>query len=311
MSWFKRKDKGLTPIARRDVPDGLWIKCEGCGEIIYRKELRRNVSVCVKCGYHFRLATEEYIELLADEGSFDEMDSDLGPTDPLGFKEPSDYQQKLRDTQERTGLTEAAISGRCTVEQHPLVMCLLDFRFMGGSMASVVGEKVARAARRAREERIPLLVVSGSGGARMQEGILSLMQMAKTSAALAELGEAGLPYISLLTNPTTGGVTASFASLGDVNIAEPGALIGFAGPRVIAQTINQELPPGFQRAEFLLEHGQLDLVVPRAELRATLARLLGLFVPSGRRPASPIPLPRRGPDAWGAPDGAPWRTDGP
>jgi len=294
MSWFKRKDKGLEPVTRRDVPDGLWIKCEGCGEILYRKELRRNLSVCAKCGYHFRMTSAEYIGLLADEGSWRETDRELAPADPLSFSEPSSYREKLREAQKKTGLREAAVTGLCEVGGAPVSMGLLDFRFMGGSMASVVGEKIARAARRAIEERRSLLVVSGSGGARMQEGVLSLMQMAKTSAAIACLGEEGLPFVSVLTNPTTGGVTASFASLGDVNIAEPGALIGFAGPRVIAQTINQELPAGFQRAEFLLEHGMIDLVVPRPELRTTLVRLLRfLSADAPPRGTAPIPL-RRG-----------------
>jgi len=277
VSWFKKAKKKLQRVKRREVPDGLWRKCDLCGEILYVRELQRRLEVCSKCGYHFALPTEGYIELLCDPGSFQETHRGLRSGDPLSFRDLKKYQDRLKESMKKTGREEAVVTGLGTLEGRPLVLAVLDFAFMGGSMGSVVGEKIARAIGDAIKLRRPLVIVSRSGGARMQESILSLMQMAKTSAMLAELAEKRLPYISILTNPTTGGVTASFASLGDVIIAEPKALIGFAGPRVIKQTIRQELPEGFQRSEFLLEHGFVDMICPRDKLRSTLGDLLEFF----------------------------------
>lgn len=256
------------------MPPGLWAKCPRCNNLIYRKELERNLKVCPKCGYHHRLSAEERLEVTLDDGSFEEYDPGLTSADPLAFE---GYPQKLAEAQAKTGRPEAVISGEGTVEGWRAVIAALDFYFMGGSMGSTVGEKVARAAERARERKLPLLIFSASGGARMQEGALSLMQLAKTSAAIERFHEAGLPYLSVMCDPTTGGVTASFAFLGDVILAEPGALIGFAGRRVIEQTIRRKLPDDFQTAEFCLQKGLIDLVVPRAEMRSTLTRLLGFF----------------------------------
>jgi acetyl-CoA carboxylase carboxyl transferase subunit beta len=277
MSWFRRIERGLKGDDKRDMPDGLWRKCDACGEIMYERVIERNVWSCMKCGHHFIISGRQYASILADKGTFEEIDAGLRSTDPLGFKDSKKYTDRMRAATKKTGLNEAVVSGTCTIGEHPAVVAALDFKFMGGSMGSVVGEKVARATRRAVEDRTALVVVSSSGGARMQEGILSLMQMAKTSAWLTRLSGEGLPYISILTHPTTGGVTASFSMLGDVIIAEPGALIGFAGPRVIQQTINQDLPEGFQRAEFLLEHGQVDMVVPRPRMKQTVVELLDFF----------------------------------
>ncbi len=277
MSWFKRIEKGLKRDGKRDLPDGLWRKCDSCGEIMYERVIERNVWTCMKCGHHFLISGRQYVTILADEGTFEEADAGMRSADPLGFKDSKKYADRIRSSAKKTGLNEAVVSGTCRIGGHPASVAALDFRFMGGSMGSVVGEKVARAVRRATEARTALVIVSSSGGARMQEGILSLMQMAKTSAWLARHSEEGLPYISILTHPTTGGVTASFSMLGDVIIAEPRALIGFAGPRVIQQTINQELPEGFQRAEFLLEHGQVDMVVPRPRMKKTVVGLLDFF----------------------------------
>jgi acetyl-CoA carboxylase carboxyl transferase subunit beta len=275
MAWF-RKAKKPKPVrdGRSPVPEGLWVKCEGCREIIYAKELQRNLRICPKCGYHFRIGATERIELLLDATGQKEHFAGIRPTDPLGFKDTKPYKSRLKDYQERLGVKDAVVVVTGTLEDTPVVLAVMEYGFMGGSMGSVVGEKITRAAELAVERRAPLIVVSASGGARMQEGVLSLMQMGKISSALARLRRAGLPYLSILTDPTTGGVTASFAMLGDLNIAEPGALIGFAGPRVIQQTIGQELPEGFQRSEFLLQHGFLDLVVDRTELKATVARAL-------------------------------------
>jgi acetyl-CoA carboxylase carboxyl transferase subunit beta len=256
------------------VPEGLWVKCEGCREIIYSKELERNLKICPKCGYHFRFDVEERIALLLDESEPPELAADLRPNDPLKFKDSKPYAQRLKSYQSKLHRNDAVVVVEGHLDEIPVVMAVMDYRFMGGSMGSVVGEKITRAAEEALESQRPLIIVSASGGARMQEGVLSLMQMAKISSALHRLREAGLPYISVLTDPTTGGVTASFAMLGDLNMAEPGALIGFAGPRVIEQTIRQSLPEGFQRSEFLLEHGFLDLVVQRSELKETLSRTL-------------------------------------
>ena len=277
MAWFKKdkKPKAVRESRERStVPEGLWLRCDGCREIVYSKELERNLRICPKCGFHFRIDAPARIALLLDEAQPKTLFDEVVPADPLGFADTKRYADRLKAYQKALGVADAAIVVAGAIEEIPVVLAVMDYRFMGGSMGSVVGEKITRAAEAARDKRRPLVIVSASGGARMQEGILSLMQMAKISAALMRLREAGVPYISVLTDPTTGGVTASFAMLGDLNIAEPGALIGFAGPRVIEQTIRQSLPEGFQRSEFLLEHGFLDLVVPRPELKATLARCL-------------------------------------
>ncbi len=276
MDWFKRK-KGIATSEKKAIPDGLWVKCNNCGEIIYRPELQKRMFVCAKCDYHFRVSCKEYIEYYFDPKSFKEFNRAIKPADPLKFKDSRRYTDKLKAAQKATGLNDAVVTGEASVEKMPVVAAVMDFNFIGGSMGSVVGEKIARAIDRAREKRIPLIIVSASGGARMMESALSLMQMAKTSAKLAQLSDQSIPYISVMTDPTTGGTTASFAMLGDINIAEPGALIGFAGQRVIKQTIGQDLPEGFQRAEFVLEHGFLDLIVPRPEMRSTLARILRLL----------------------------------
>jgi acetyl-CoA carboxylase carboxyl transferase subunit beta len=277
MAWFwKRKEDRERP-RRVVIAEGLWFKCDACKEIVYRAEVERAGRICPKCKYPFRVGARERLGLLLDEGSFEERDRELRSADPLGFRDTKRYRDRLRSAREKTGLEEAVITGVGRVGGFPLVVCVFEFEFMGGSMASVVGEKVTRAIELAAQKRVPLLIVTASGGARMQEGILSLMQMAKTAVALQRLGEERVPYISLLTDPTTGGVTASFAMLGDLVLAEPRALIGFAGPRVIAETIRQPLPEGFQRSEFLLEHGQVDRVVERRELRETLRRILAFF----------------------------------
>jgi acetyl-CoA carboxylase carboxyl transferase subunit beta len=291
MSWFRRIERGLKGAAdKRDVPDGLWRKCDSCGEIIYERVIQRNVWTCMKCGYHFIISGREYASILADRDTFREMDEGLQSGDPLGFRDSKKYGERIRSSMKKTGLNEAVVTGTCRIGDHSVVLAALDFKFMGGSMGSVVGEKIARATRRAVEEGLSLVVVSSSGGARMQEGILSLMQMAKTGAWLTRLSKEKRLFISILTHPTTGGVTASFAMLGDIIIAEPGALIGFAGPRVIQQTINQALPEGFQRAEFLLQHGQVDMVVPRPKMKKTVVGLLDFFG-DVERPAVEKPKP--------------------
>ncbi len=277
MAWFKKdkKPKAVRESRERStVPEGLWLRCDGCREIVYSKELERNLRICPKCGYHFRIDAPARIALLLDEAQRKNLFDEVVPADPLGFADTKRYADRLKAYQKALGVADAVVVVSGTIEKIPVLLAVMDYRFMGGSMGSVVGEKLTRAAAPARDRKRPLVIVSASGGARMQEGILSLMQMAKISAALARLRDAAVPYISVLTDPTTGGVTASFAMLGDLNIAEPGALIGFAGPRVIEQTIRQSLPEGFQRSEFLLEHGFLDLVVPRPELKSTLARCL-------------------------------------
>ncbi len=277
MAWFRRakRPREVVPEGQRSiVPEGLWVKCQGCSEIIYSKELERNLRICPKCGYHFRIDVHARIDLLLDSQRRTELYDGVRPSDPLKFKDSKAYKARLKEYQKRVGAPDAVVVVEGTIEEAPVVLAVMDYRFMGGSMGSVVGEKIARAVERALEAERSLVIVSASGGARMQEGVLSLMQMAKISAALARLSAARLPYISILTDPTTGGVTASFAMLGDLNIAEPGALIGFAGPRVIQQTIHEELPEGFQRSEFLLEHGFLDLVVERTRLKSTVARCL-------------------------------------
>jgi acetyl-CoA carboxylase carboxyl transferase subunit beta len=278
VAWFRRKDEDEGGGRRKVViAEGLWIKCDSCKEIVYRAEVERAGRVCPKCRYAFRIGARERIASLVDPGSFEEREAGLVSGDPLGFRDTKRYRDRVRAAREKTGLAEALVCGLAQLGGHPLVIAAFDFGFLGGSMGSVVGEKLTRAIELAIAKHVPVLIVIASGGARMQEGILSLMQMAKTAAALERLGAAGLPYLSVLTDPTTGGVTASIAMLGDVILAEPRALIGFAGPRVIAETIRQPLPDGFQRSEFLLTHGQIDLIVERHELRATLRRLLAFF----------------------------------
>ena len=277
MAWF-RKTKQPKPVRmdrpRSTVPEGLWVKCEGCKEIVYSRDLDRNLRVCPKCGYHFRIDARTRISLLLDDPQPKELFAAISPVDPLSFRDSKRYRDRLKSYQQAVGERDAVVVVQGSLEEIPVIVASMEYRFIGGSMGSVVGEKITRAAERALERKWPLIVVSASGGARMQEGVLSLMQMAKISAALARLRTARLPYLSILTDPTTGGVTASFAMLGDLNVAEPGALIGFAGPRVIEQTIRQKLPEGFQRSEFLLDHGFLDLVVERSEMKETLARCL-------------------------------------
>jgi acetyl-CoA carboxylase carboxyl transferase subunit beta len=274
MAWFRREHEALPPNEGESrVPEGLYVKCGACKESIYRKEVLKNLSVCPKCSFHFRISARERLELLCDF-PWAEFDDDLASSDPLKFTDTKAYADRLADGYRKVGVRDALVSAVGSLEGIGTVMAVMEYGFIGGSMGVVVGEKVTRAVERAVQERMPLLIVSCSGGARMMEGTLSLMQMAKISAALARLDQAGLPFVSLLTDPTTGGVTASFAMLGDLNIAEPGALIGFAGPRVIEQTIRQKLPEGFQRSEFLLQHGMLDMVVDRRELKATIGRSL-------------------------------------
>ena len=279
MTWFKKEKQPKQAVQDKKlrVPGGLWVKCDNCKEIIYKKEVLRNANVCPKCGYHFRISARERLVSLFDNGIYEEVDRNISPTDPLGFKDTKAYKDRLKSYQEQTGLKDAVINAVGLLGGIQCVVSAMEYSFMGGSMGSAVGEKVARAAERSLEGRHPLIIISASGGARMQEGALSLMQMAKISAVLARLHEAAIPYISILTDPTTGGVTASYAMLGDLNIAEPRALIGFAGPRVIEQTIRQKLPEGFQRSEFLLEHGMLDMVVERSQMKPTLVKALRLL----------------------------------
>jgi acetyl-CoA carboxylase carboxyl transferase subunit beta len=276
MAWFRRSEAASRPASR--VPEGLWVKCEGCREILYRKELERDQFVCPRCGFHHRVSARTRLSHLFDGGEWKELLGNVHSTDPLEFADSKPYADRLKALRDKGARCDALLVGLGRVGGHRAVIAAMEYAFMGGSMGSAVGEKLTRAIERCVKSRLPLVVVSCSGGARMQEGILSLMQMAKISSALARLHEARLPYISVLTDPTTGGVTASYAMLGDINIGEPGALIGFAGPRVIEQTIRQKLPEGFQRSEFLLEHGMLDMVVPRQELKETLARCLGLLL---------------------------------
>ena len=278
MAWFKKgKTEDAEPPKRSKAAEGMWLKCNHCREIVYRKEVDRNNKVCPKCDYHFPISVIERINLLVDLGTFKEWDADLGPQDPLQFQDTRSYKDRIKAQQEKTGRKDAMVIGQCSVNGRKVALCVFDFGFMGGSMGSVVGEKICRAVDRALEGRMPLILVTASGGARMQEGILSLMQMAKTSAAVAKLGEAKLPFVAILADPTFGGVTASIAMLGDVIIAEPKALIGFAGPRVIEQTIKQQLPDQFQRAEFLLDHGMIDMIVERKQLKEAVSTLVGHF----------------------------------
>lgn len=278
MTWFKRNKPGILSQRKKEMPDGLWSKCEGCGEIIYKKQLEQNCYVCPKCDFHFRIHDVDYIRLLLDPDSFKETDANMESVDFLNFKEKVRYAERLRETMKRTGLKEAIRTGFAKIGGIPIVFGVMDFDFIGGSMGSVVGEKVARAVDRALENKFPLIIVCTSGGARMMESIISLMQMAKTASRLARFSDHGGLYIPILTNPTTAGVVASYAMLGDINIAEPGALIGFAGPRVIKQTIGQDLPEGFQRSQFQLEHGFVDMIVHRKQMRATLEKILKFFI---------------------------------
>ncbi len=283
--FLRRTPRYFTSPKKDDqhIPEDLWKKCPRCSELTYTKQWLDNAKVCPKCGYHERIAAVEWIELLLDKDSWQEQDADLQPADPLNFVSPkNNYAEKVAALQEQ-GLNESSLSGTGQIEEQPLAVCISEFGFMGGSMGSVMGEKIARAAERAADEGMPLVTINASGGARMQEGILSLMQMAKTSVALARLGDAGQPHISIMIDPCYGGVPASYASSADIILAEPGAMIGFAGRRVIEQTIRQKLPPEFQTAEFLLEHGMIDMVTPRAELRGVLAKFLRLYRRSPRR----------------------------
>lgn len=281
MAWFKKSKAPIAPLEVKKVqmPEGLWTKCKNCNEIIYTKEIERNLNVCPKCDYHFRISARERIDLIIDEGTFVEMDPSMESVDFLDFKDSKKYKERIKAAVKKSR-GDAVICGQGLCEGLPVVVSVFDFGFMGGSMGSVVGEKITRAIEKGLETKAPVIVFSSSGGARMQESILSLMQMAKTSAALAKLKKAGLPFISVLTDPTTGGVTASFAMLGDINMAEPRALIGFAGPRVIEQTIRQTLPDGFQRSEYLLEHGMVDMIVRRPEMKAKLSQILRIFTKS-------------------------------
>ncbi len=281
MAWFRKKidapKVAPAPEDRKSRMEGLWSKCDGCSEIVYRADLEKNWNVCPICGHHDVLPARRRLELLLDPGSFEELDQGLAPQDPLGFSDSKKYRDRIRSTLKATGERDAFVCGLGKIEEQLVSIGLFNFDFMGGSMGSVVGEKVTRVFERAIDRRCPAIVFSSSGGARMQEGIYSLMQMAKTSAAIARFREVKKPYVSVMLHPTTGGVAASFAWLGDVIVAEPKALIGFAGPRVIEQTIRQKLPEGFQRSEFLLEHGMIDAIVPRKDLRQSLAQLLGLL----------------------------------
>jgi len=279
MAWFKRESGELDTSGEKTVrTEGLWVKCESCRQIIWKKDLEENMNVCPKCDKHFRIDARTRLAQLLDDNQYETFDGDIGSTDPLKFVDLKPYWSRLKQAQEETGLKDAIINAHGKLIGRPVVASVMEYSFIGGSMGAVVGEAITRAVERAADTRTPLIIVSASGGARMMEGVISLMQLAKISAALARLDKAKVPYISLLTDPTTGGVTASFAMLGDLNIAEPGALIGFAGPRVIEQTIRQKLPPGFQRSEFLLEHGMLDAVVPRKELKPYIARALDFMV---------------------------------
>jgi acetyl-CoA carboxylase carboxyl transferase subunit beta len=278
MTWFKRESSELESSGEKRVrTEGLWEKCDACRQIIWKKDLDANLNVCPKCQKHFRLDARSRLAILLDNSEWDETETNLKSTDPLSFVDTKRYRDRLAKAQKETGISDAIINAEGTLDGKPVIISAMEYRFIGGSMGAVVGEAITRAIEKAIERRKPLIVISASGGARMMEGVASLMQMAKISAALAKLDDAGLPYISVLTDPTTGGVTASYAMLGDLNVAEPGALIGFAGPRVIEQTIRQKLPEGFQRSEFLLEHGMLDAVVHRKDMKAYLSRALSFM----------------------------------
>lgn len=280
MAWFKRESGDLQPAEEKRVrTEGLWVKCEGCRQIIWKKDLEENFSVCPKCEYHFRIDAPTRLMLLLDEDTIETADDTLASTDPLNFTDTRSYKSRLEKSQQQTGLKDAIINAHGKMNGRPVIVSAMEYGFIGGSMGAVVGEAITRAVERAYQQRKPMIVVSASGGARMMEGVVSLLQMAKISAGLARLDSAKIPYISVLTDPTTGGVTASYAMLGDLNIAEPGALIGFAGPRVIEQTIRQKLPEGFQRSEFLLQHGMLDAVVHRRDLKNYISRALDFMTP--------------------------------
>ena len=296
MAWFKKTRKPIASATAEKpsrVPEGLWIKCPGCAQLIYKNDLEQNLNVCPKCAHHFRITSVERLRALFDDGKYAEHYTDLSSTDPLQFTDTKPYRERLQKTIQTTGLKDACVVATGRMDGLDIVVAAMEYQFIGGSMGVVVGEKITRAIEMAIERRQPALVVSCSGGARMMEGALSLMQMAKVSAALARLDRARLPFISILTDPTTGGVTASFAMLGDLNVAEPKALIGFAGPRVIEQTIREKLPDGFQRSEYLMEHGMVDMVVSRLEMRQTIARLLKMLLklPEEQKPLEPEILP--------------------
>ncbi|MCA9734658.1 MAG: acetyl-CoA carboxylase carboxyltransferase subunit beta [Deferribacteres bacterium] len=276
MAWFKRNAQGIISQKKKDIPD-LWLKCPGCNEIIYKLELERNANVCAQCGHHFRISADGYVKLLLDEGTAEEFHEEITSVDFLKFRAKKKYSDQIKAAIKTTGRKSALLSTRGKMNRRPVVLCVMDFSFIGGSMGSVVGEKISLAIDIAIKEKSPFILISASGGARMMEGAVSLMQMAKTSAKLALLAKAGLPFVSILTDPTTGGVTASYAMLGDVNIAEPGALIGFAGPRVIKQTIGEDLPDGFQRSEFLLKHGFIDAIFSRKNMKEEIGKMLNVF----------------------------------
>jgi acetyl-CoA carboxylase carboxyl transferase subunit beta len=278
MAWFKRSKENISPDSqKKDLPDGLWEKCPNCGEIIHKKQLENNLWTCLKCSYHFRIGSAEYIDILLDKGTFKEMDRKMRSADPLGFEDTKKYTDRIQETIKKLNLNDAVKTGTGKLNGMDVAFGCMDFKFIGGSMGSVVGEKIARLVDRSYKNKIPLIILSASGGARMMEGAFSLMQMAKTSSRLARLADAKVPYISVLTDPTTGGTTASYAMLGDVHIAEPQALIGFAGPRVIKQTIGKDLPAGFQRSEFLLEQGFVDIISSRKDLKNTIFNQLTLM----------------------------------
>ena len=284
MSWFTKERVGIEKSGGKKVtfPEGMWVKCPGCSETLLSKDIEANLQVCPKCGHHYRISARKRLEALLDGGVWQEFDADVTSVDFLEFKDAKSYQERIDTALAKGGSKDAVICVEGSIEELPVQVSCFDFSFMGGSMGSVVGEKITRSIERGLQKKQPVIIISASGGARMQESILSLMQMAKTSAALAKLKRAGIPFVSLLTDPTTGGVTASFAMLGDVNISEPKALIGFAGPRVIEQTIRQKLPEGFQRAEYLLDHGMIDAIIPRTEMRTKLASILKML----HRPAA-------------------------
>lgn len=306
MSWIERilNKNNITPTRKANIPEGVWTKCDSCGQVLYRAELERNLGVCPKCDHHMRMAARDRLTTLFDQGSTVELGSELEPKDVLKFKDSKKYKDRLVSAQKETGEKDALVAMKGTLYDMPVVAVAFEFAFMGGSMGSVVGARFVRAAEQAIEDNCPLICFSASGGARMQEALMSLMQMAKTSAALAKMQEQGLPYISVLTDPTMGGVSASFAMLGDLNIAEPKALIGFAGPRVIEQTVREKLPPGFQRSEFLIEKGAIDMIVRRPEMRHKLASILAKFMnlpaPGPEAPREPVeapPAPEQGAEA--------------
>ena len=285
MTWFRKEKKALEALQEKRVQtEGLWVKCDGCKQILWKKELETHLQCCPKCNFHFKMGARARLEMLFDERRYTEHDARLATTDPLEFKDTKSYRERLKKSEKATGMKDALLTGEGSLAGKPLIICAMEFNFIGGSMGAVVGEKIARAIDRCIAQKLPLVIVACSGGARMMEGAISLMQMAKISAGLARLDEVRKPYISVLTDPTTGGVTASYAMLGDLIIAEPGALIGFAGPRVIEQTIRQKLPEGFQRSEFLLAHGMIDAIVSRKEMKAYLARALSYLGAWGTEP---------------------------